>query len=197
MPESKDNISCIRLLADPVQIQVCKNYLAEAERSFATLSKVLDLAGNEVRLKILSLLNREGELCPCDLSDILGMGIPAVSLHLRKLKDANLIQFRKEGQAIFYSLKSTHASVIQPLFQHIHQKEASKSSQLILMSAITCPECGHLKEEIMPTNACQYFYECENCKHVLKPKPGDCCVYCSYGTVKCPPKQAGEKSCCS
>ena len=64
-----------------------------------------------------------------------------------------------------------------------------------LQSEITCPNCNHKKTETMPTDACQYFYECENCKQVLKPKQGDCCVYCSYGTVKCPPIQQG-KNCC-
>lgn len=49
-----------------------------------------------------------------------------------------------------------------------------------LISTITCPECGHKKEETMPTDACQFFYECENCKKVLRPLDGDCCVYCSY-----------------
>lgn len=58
-----------------------------------------------------------------------------------------------------------------------------------LESIITCPKCGHKKKEIMPTDACQFFYECENCKATLRPKQGDCCVYCSYGTVKCPSKQ--------
>lgn len=77
------------------------------------------MAGNEVRLKILYLLEEEGELCPCDLSDILGMSIPAVSQHLRKLKDANVVQTRKEGQTIFYSLKGEHLSIIRPLFEHI------------------------------------------------------------------------------
>lgn len=64
-----------------------------------------------------------------------------------------------------------------------------------LQSVITCPHCGHKKAEIMPTDACQFFYECENCKQVIKPKKGDCCVYCSYGTVKCPSKQAGTACC--
>ncbi|SFF45331.1 MerC mercury resistance protein [Flavobacterium xueshanense] len=64
-----------------------------------------------------------------------------------------------------------------------------------LKSTLNCPNCGHKKDEIMPTDACQFFYECENCKLILKPKQGDCCVYCSYGTVKCPSIQAGE-SCC-
>jgi hypothetical protein len=64
-----------------------------------------------------------------------------------------------------------------------------------LKSTLTCPNCSYKKDEIMPTDACQFFYECENCKTVLRPKQGDCCVYCSYGTVKCPPIQAGDKCC--
>ena len=58
-----------------------------------------------------------------------------------------------------------------------------------LQSVITCPECHFEKEEKMPTDACQYFYECTNCGALLKPKSGDCCVFCSYGSIKCPPKQ--------
>ena len=64
----------------------------------------------------------------------------------------------------------------------------------ILQSTITCPQCGHAEAETMPTDACQYFYDCRGCSAVLKPKAGDCCVYCSYGTVKCPPIQQGD--CC-
>ncbi|MGL1886766.1 MAG: hypothetical protein OCD76_09640 [Reichenbachiella sp.] len=69
-------------------------------------------------------------------------------------------------------------------------------SEIILESIISCPKCGHQKSESMPTNACQYFYECENCKELLKPINGDCCVFCSYGSVKCPLIQQ-EKNCCS
>ncbi|MGH2644457.1 MAG: GDCCVxC domain-containing (seleno)protein [Chitinophagaceae bacterium] len=56
-------------------------------------------------------------------------------------------------------------------------------------SIITCPICGHKKEETMLTDECRYFYQCEQCKTIVKPLPGDCCVFCSYGTVKCPSKQ--------
>ncbi|HEU4991532.1 MULTISPECIES: GDCCVxC domain-containing (seleno)protein [Lysobacteraceae] len=69
-------------------------------------------------------------------------------------------------------------------------------SSIELESVITCPECGAVTQETMPTNACQWLYECGACHVVLKPLPGDCCVYCSYGTVKCPPIQQGS-SCCS
>lgn len=67
---------------------------------------------------------------------------------------------------------------------------------IIPTSIITCPKCGHQKEEEMPLNACQYNYECQSCKTLLKPKEGDCCVYCSYGDVPCPPIQEGGRSSC-
>lgn len=67
--------------------------------------------------------------------------------------------------------------------------------EIQLKSEITCPKCGYKKVEDMPINTCQFFYECENCKTVLKPKLADCCVFCSYGTIPCPPIQE-NKNCC-
>jgi hypothetical protein len=72
---------------------------------------------------------------------------------------------------------------------------ATQTNEVTLQSTITCPECGHVADETMPTDACQWFYECKSCHTVLKPLEGDCCVYCSYGTVACPPIQEGG-SCC-
>lgn len=115
---SKEN--CTRLYADGALIKECKRKLKAAEVSFGNLSHVLSLAGNEVRLKILYLLEEEeGGLCVCDLADILEMSIPAVSQHLRKLKDANIIQPRRQGQTIFYSFTEEHLEIIKPLFEHI------------------------------------------------------------------------------
>lgn len=79
-------------------------------------------------------------------------------------------------------------------FRKIKNFKMNKS-EVILLSTITCPKCGFQKEEEMPTNACQFFYECTQCSTVLKPKEGDCCVYCSYGTVACPPIQMDEDCC--
>ena len=72
-------------------------------------------------------------------------------------------------------------------------------NDVILDSVLTCPRCGHSKTERMPTDACQWFYECEACDAILRPKSGDCCVFCSYGTVPCPPVQAHGKAggCCA
>ncbi|MGH8103235.1 MAG: GDCCVxC domain-containing (seleno)protein [bacterium] len=59
---------------------------------------------------------------------------------------------------------------------------------------LACPNCGHVQKVEMPVNACQHSYICINCKTKLKPKPGDCCVFCSYADIKCPPKQRESKS---
>jgi len=61
-------------------------------------------------------------------------------------------------------------------------------------SAITCPHCGHLQLETMPTDACQFFYDRKRCGALLRPKPGDCCVFCSYGSAPCPPVQAARRA---
>ena len=117
-----DATKCIRLYADKVQINECKKKLKENALSLSQLSKVLELAGNGVRLKILYLLEEEDQLCPCDLSDILGMSIPAVSQHLRKLKDGQVIESRREGQTIYYSLKEAHLKILKPFFKYINQQ---------------------------------------------------------------------------
>jgi DNA-binding transcriptional ArsR family regulator len=79
--------------------------LKDKAEGFSELADVLNLAGNAVRLKILYLLKRENELCPCDLSDILGMTVPAISQHLKKLRDAGIVTTKKSGQTIFYSVE--------------------------------------------------------------------------------------------
>jgi hypothetical protein len=64
-----------------------------------------------------------------------------------------------------------------------------------LQSTLTCPACGHARQETMPTTSCQFFYECEHCKTVLRPNAGDCCVFCSFGSIKCPPVQLQRGGC--
>jgi hypothetical protein len=65
----------------------------------------------------------------------------------------------------------------------------------VLESVLTCPKCGFAKAESMPIDACQFYYECTGCGILLRPKAADCCVFCSYGSVKCPPVQAQCASC--
>lgn len=68
--------------------------------------------------------------------------------------------------------------------------EKETTMEIVTRARLTCPRCGAAQEADMPTDACQHFYECVRCKAVLKPKQGDCCVFCSYADRPCPPKQA-------
>jgi DNA-binding transcriptional ArsR family regulator len=116
---STGKITCIRVFADQEQIQSCRQNLADYAEAFSQLGKILELSGNEVRLKILYIMDQEKELCPCDISDILEMSIPAVSQHLRKLRDVGIIESRRSGQTIYYSLRQEHLAIISPFFELI------------------------------------------------------------------------------
>lgn len=117
-------MTCIRILADEVQIRECKEELKETGPVLESLASILNLAGNAVRLKILYLLKREEEMCPCDLSDVLEMTVPAISQHLRKLKDGGLVEGKKIGQTVFYSLSGKEKNLINHLFSNIQSLKA-------------------------------------------------------------------------
>ncbi len=68
-------------------------------------------------------------------------------------------------------------------------------SEIALTTMLTCPQCGHKEEIAMPRDACQWYFDCNGCGKVLRPKRGDCCVFCSYGSTPCPSKQAGDGRC--
>ena len=121
--------SCIRVLADPIQIKQCKDSINRLDQELALTSQVFNLAGNPVRFKILFLLYNEGKMCPCDLSDVLGISVGGVSQHLRKLKDGGLIKDKKVGQTVFYSPLHENLSIIQPLLERM-----KLSNQKMMMS---------------------------------------------------------------
>lgn len=105
--------TCIRIFADIIQIKECRKKIRENEKIFHYIANIFSLAGNDVRLKILFLLNEEKKLCPCDMADILNMKVAAISQHLRKLKDGNLIVATREGQTIYYSLSKQGTKVFK------------------------------------------------------------------------------------
>lgn len=109
-------ISCTRAEADQKQLMRCRETLKVSSEIINSVGKVLALAGNETRLKILFLLNDEGELCPCDFSDILEMSVPAISQHIRKMKDAGLITSRREGQTLYYRIVKDKSEVLEGIF---------------------------------------------------------------------------------
>jgi len=118
----KMEISCTRAEADHKQLLNCKTVIDGMTNDFDKITKLLSISGNEVRLKILFLLNMEKELCPCDLADILGMSVPAVSQHIRKMKDADIISSRREGQTLYYSLNKDETDILDSIFKSIQLK---------------------------------------------------------------------------
>ncbi|GGG45446.1 hypothetical protein GCM10011414_13740 [Croceivirga lutea] len=124
------NDICIRLEADAKQIMNCREVVQKLDTSFQDLSSILSLTGNSVRLKLLYLLNKEGRLCVCDLSDVLEMNVSAISQHLRKLKDRNLIYSKKEAQTIFYSVSEDKLTLLTPFFEILDKSKVLEDSEL-------------------------------------------------------------------
>tara|TARA_R110000868_G_scaffold172700_1_gene408663 strand:+ start:1235 stop:1606 length:372 start_codon:yes stop_codon:yes gene_type:complete len=115
----KLEITCTRAEANHKQLLNCMSTLASMDINFKKMSKLLSIAGNEVRLKILYLLEEEGEMCPCDLAGILKMSVPAISQHIRKIKDAGIITSRRDGQTLYYSLNSDETMLFESIFKSI------------------------------------------------------------------------------
>lgn len=115
--------ACIRVLADVNQIKDCRKKIKSVDDSLLLLANAFNLVGNEVRIKILYLLHEEGALCPCDLSDILGISVSPISQHLRKLKDSRIVTFKKTGQTIFYSISPEYAEILKPVFKLINNNK--------------------------------------------------------------------------
>ena len=68
----------------------------------------------------------------------------------------------------------------------------TNEAEVTTRAKLTCPTCGSEQGAEMPTDACQFFYECTSCGKMLTPLEGDCCVFCSYADHKCPPMQLDE-----
>lgn len=121
----KLEIICTRAEANHTQLLNCQATIETLNKGFRQMTKLLSIAGNDVRLKILFLLNMENELCPCDIADILEMSMPAISQHLRKMKDAGLIASRREGQTLYYSLVKSEIQVLDNIFTSIKSLKKS------------------------------------------------------------------------
>lgn len=96
---------CIGPNFSKAEFALIKRNLA-SQKGLETLADLLAVAGNSQRLKVLYLLHAHHEMCVCDLAEVLELTDSAISQHLRKLKDRNLVKTRRAGQTIFYSLVS-------------------------------------------------------------------------------------------
>lgn len=87
------------------------------------LSDFLKVMSDSTRMRIMAALD-SGEMCVCDLSELLGMTKSAISHQLKVLKDAKLVKFRRDGKNVYYSLKDDHVKTILEMgIIHIKEKD--------------------------------------------------------------------------
>ena len=92
-----------------------------AEDELFDLAELFKIFGDSTRVKILYLLF-ESEMCVCDIAELTGVTVSAVSHQLRVLKSAKLVKFRKEGKSVFYSLADEHVgSILAQGLEHIRE----------------------------------------------------------------------------
>ncbi len=93
--------TCVRLKADAQRLQTLKRD-AFANDHLVALAAFMSAAGSETRLRILYVLWQAGELCVCDLADVFEITQPAVSRHLKILREKALVTARRDAQTIYY-----------------------------------------------------------------------------------------------
>ncbi len=111
-------ISCIREKKDQFKIDQYEHLIKDNATEFNQLSNIVGLIGNGVRLKLVWLINQE-QFCVCDLADILQMSVPAISQHLRKLKDVGIVETFRNKQTIYYSITSTKKLIVNHILNLI------------------------------------------------------------------------------
>lgn len=111
-----DGKLCVGPNFSRAEFALIKRNLAD-QKGLMTFAELLNVAGNIQRLKIVYLLHAHKEMCVCDLAEVLDLTDSAVSQHLRKLKDKNIVTTRRSAQTIYYSLvPSTFTSRLQDMF---------------------------------------------------------------------------------
>ena len=117
--------TCIRQNVDVEKLRTLRRQLLQ-RTDLDELAELLAMAANSTRLKILYLLTIDGELCVCDMADVLGMTVSAISHQLRKLRDRKVIRQRRDGPTIFYRLApGPLATVLRDLFDREAMGEAA------------------------------------------------------------------------
>ena len=91
-------------------------------RTIERLSRLFSALADPTRLKILNALTVTDELCVCDLAVIADLSVSAVSHQLRLLRDRDLVNARRDGRMVYYSLADDHVSILMNTgIEHINE----------------------------------------------------------------------------
>ncbi len=124
---------CIGPTFSRAEFALIKRNLA-TQHQLSTLADLLAVAGNLQRLKIIYLLHAHKEMCVCDLAEILELTDSAVSQHLRRLRDKNLVKSRRERQTIYYSLQD---NIFVKNIQDMFVMEETKEKHSFVLKEVT------------------------------------------------------------
>jgi ArsR family transcriptional regulator, lead/cadmium/zinc/bismuth-responsive transcriptional repressor len=116
-------VSCIREEKNQFKIDQYTHLLKDNASEYNQLSRIVSLISNEVRLKLIWLINEE-QFCVCDFADILQMSVPAISQHLRKLKDIGIVETTRDKQTIYYSITSQNQNIVNHILDLVSDKIA-------------------------------------------------------------------------
>ncbi len=105
MKEPADDV-CQCVETHPEAIAKATGFLPD-ENTVLNLAELFKALGDPTRVRILFALS-SGELCVCDLAEVLQMSQSAISHQLRLLRAARIVRYRKQGKNVFYSLDDAH-----------------------------------------------------------------------------------------
>ena len=124
---TKNLLACRRERFDEQTILEGRKLIAEKSDLLQEVARFNATMGRDARLKILFLLTQFDELCPCDLSDILGNAIQSISDHLSRLRTWGVVNTRREGRTIYYSLKPKWKRFFKNFFAMMEEMSAQKT----------------------------------------------------------------------
>jgi len=117
-PKNNSKAICQVLCVDKAKVASVKKRIP-TDRKILVLAEMFKAVADPTRMKILLSL-KEDELCVCDIAQVLGMSLSAVSHQLRVLRNLKLVRYRNAGRMAFYSLEDKHViKLIQESINHL------------------------------------------------------------------------------
>ena len=95
--------------------------------SLMDMAELFKAFSDPSRLKIIAALMLS-QMCVCDLAALLAMTQPAISHHLKTLRQTRLIKFRREGKVVYYTLDDEHVALLYKMgLAHVDEETGRRS----------------------------------------------------------------------
>jgi len=129
MAETKIEI-CSQTVVDREKVNLVKSQLPD-DREISALSETFKVLGDPTRLRIVLALAK-AELCVCDLATLIGVTVSAISHQLRLLRGMRLVNYRKSGKMVYYSLDDAHIeNIIRETQTHVREPYGNAQNNVV------------------------------------------------------------------